>query len=98
ETNSLKNWLAAISKYKAIDYKRKYIKLKEKQQAHNDELKDQKTQDWQEMKKELSLETEILLNHLTPEDRNLFIDYYIHEKDTASIATELNLDKSAIHN
>ncbi|TAA72679.1 sigma-70 family RNA polymerase sigma factor [Planococcus salinarum] len=98
KTNSLKNWLAAISKYKAIDYKRKYLKLAEKQHAPDYNLESNQADDRQVLKKELSLETEALLDQLTPEDRKLFVDYYIDGKDTASLANELNVEKSAIHN
>lgn len=99
KANSFKNWLAAISKYKAIDYKRKYIKLAKKQQHGDYELEINRVNEEQlATKKELSLETEALLEQLTPEDRQLFIDYYIDGKDTASLANELSVNKSVIHN
>ena len=99
KTNSLKNWLAAISKYKAIDYKRRYIKLAEKQRPGDYELETNQADERQQvMKTELSLETEALLEQLTPEDRQLFIDYYIDGKDTTSLANELSVNKSVIHN
>jgi RNA polymerase sigma-70 factor (ECF subfamily) len=31
EKNSFKNWVAAIAKYKSIDYKRRYLKLLEQE-------------------------------------------------------------------
>lgn len=99
KTNSLKNWLAAVSKYKAIDYKRKYIKLAKRQKLGDYELEINQSDERQLiMKKELSLETEHLLEQLTSEDRQLFIDYYIDGKDTASLADEMNVKKSVIHN
>lgn len=98
ETNSLKNWIGAISKYKAIDYKRKYIKRAESQHTGEYDLEELSRVEMNGMKKELSLETESLLNQLTMEDRKLFIEYYINEKDTTALAKEMRIEKSAIHN
>lgn len=98
EKNSFKNWIAAISKYKSIDYKRKYIKRFEEQEMEENNLVSCLDGNIRGLEKELSLEMESLLSNLTPVDQELFINYYVHEQDTATLAEELQVGKSVIHN
>lgn len=48
------------------------------------------------MKKEASMEIEILVEYLTVEDQEVFIEYYIHEKDTAILADETQMNNWVI--
>lgn len=98
EKNSFKNWIAAISKYKSIDYKRKYVKFLAGQSLEEGDVESTLDDQIREINKELSLETESLLSQLNAEDRELLINYYVNEKDTATLANELQVNKSAIHN
>ncbi|MBE1556258.1 sigma-70 family RNA polymerase sigma factor [Sporosarcina limicola] len=98
EKNSLKNWIAAISKYKSIDYKRKYIKRLEEQEIEESSVASSLDDGIRGVEKELSLEMESLLSHLKQEDRELFIHYYVDEIDTATLAKELKVEQSVIHN
>lgn len=96
KTNSLENWIAAISKYKAIDYKRKYIEQAEKKQLAGSDWKEHRQHEMIKMKREVSMEIESLTDHLTAKDQELFSAYYI-EKDNAILAVETEMDHSVIH-
>lgn len=86
EKNTLKNWIGVISKYKTIDYKRKYIK-----HNINETLQDEILfVDKNLLKKEVEEEIEELLSNLKDSDKSLFIDYYIEELDIETIAKKRN--------
>lgn len=80
EKNTFKNWVAAVAKYKAIDYQRKYIKTQhealgeaesgETSGVHNVQIND----------------VEELLGHLSEGDRELFKAYYLQEIELKQIA------------
>ena len=70
--SSLKNWAAAIAKYKCIDYKRKYFN--ELNHCSLDEsIEDCKSRIADEIENEISE----ILACLSPEDRELFFRHYI---------------------
>ncbi len=50
------------------------------------------------MEEELSYEVDVLLNNLKKEDKELFISYYIEDKETEDIAREKGIKKSSIYN
>lgn len=86
EKNSFKNWLAAISKYKAIDYQRKYLK----------NLKDENIENTEIASTDNLLEK--LLTPLKPEDKQIFLMVYLEEKNLDEVSKELGLTKSVIYN
>ncbi len=94
EKNSLKNWIAAISKYKAIDYKRMHVKFLEQQNIEENDL----VSSLDDEKRELSLEMEDLLSQLKREDRELLVNYYVDEIDTVTLAKEQQVEQSVIYN
>lgn len=71
--STFKNWICAIAKYKAIDYKRKYIS------KINLEL-DPKLFYIDEKLSRLEIEEEIneILDFLNEKDKELFIRYYLN--------------------
>lgn len=90
--SSFKNWICAIAKYKAIDYKRKYIpKL-------NEEL-DSNIFYIDENLYRLEIEEEIneILNFLNDKDKELFIKYYLNGHKLEEIATDTNTNVSNLH-
>lgn len=98
EKSSFKNWLLAVSKYKAIDYKRKLAK-----QNNDLELEDQIlfSKDNIEDSYVLKEKREELLNFLEKGnqiDREIFIRKYIFDENTDKIAEHLNLSKGAVYN
>lgn len=50
------------------------------------------------LKNELSEEIEELLNCLIPEDRVLFIKYYLEDEDMSAIEKELGIKSGVIYN
>lgn len=71
--NDFKNWVCAISKYKAIDYKRKYISKIET----TDISQELYYIDTDLMKAEIEEEIKEILSHLNDKDRELFIKHYL---------------------
>ena len=98
EENSFKNWVAAISKYKSIDYKRKYIKLL--QEESFEEQKESRTKSVENilLEQEVSEEIESLLKKLAPTDRNIIKAHYIEEETVEELADRMGVRTSAIYN
>lgn len=99
EKGDFKNWLAAVSKYKCIAYKRKYLNLYLSQEEFN--LIDIKSEDniENEIEKiELKNEVEKLLENLKPKDREIFIRYYINEEKIRDIAKNQCVKEEVIYN
>ncbi|MEK4719274.1 sigma-70 family RNA polymerase sigma factor [Priestia sp. FSL W8-0524] len=92
EKNTFKNWVAAVAKYKAIDYQRKYIKTQhealgeaesgETSGVHNVQIND----------------VEELLGHLSEGDRELFKAYYLQEIELKQIAKKQETTISNLYN
>ena len=92
--NSLKNWIAAVAKYKAIDYKRKL-----RANMYEEEL----TEDIADPKNDILLadlrcEAEELLSNLPKDDRELFIRCYIMDESIGEISQKTNKSPSWIYN
>ncbi len=95
--SSFKNWLLAVSKYKAIDYKRSLSRadnlIIEEQilisniDVENEYILKEKKEELIEL---LQCEHEL--------DRELFIRKYILDEDIKSMCKEFNLSKGAIYN
>lgn len=96
--NTFKNWIAGISKYKSIDYKRKYLKYLEQQSLSNFELKIEDNALAELTEKELNEDLEQLLNCLKSEDKELFLKLYVEEEEINCISSETGLKKDIIYN
>ena len=92
--NSLKNWLCAVAKYKAIDYKRRFA-------AHIalplDEADVEAGRDGT-LEAEIRDEARELLKALSPEDRELFILRYIVGEEIGEISERTAKAPSQIYN
>lgn len=97
DRSSFKNWIAAISKYKSIDYKRKYYKLLLEQQI-DETIIDKYDTEQQALRNELEEETESILMYLNPQDRTLFFEYYVQEKDINTLSREMEKKPSVLYN
>lgn len=74
--SEFKNWIAGIAKFKAIDYKRKY--LRELDNENVDDLNITVDDSIHELlKNELSLEMQEMMNSLKEKDRELFYKLYV---------------------
>lgn len=95
--SSFKNWLLAVSKYKAIDYKRNLTK------QHNLQIEEQM------LISKINVENEYILKEKKEEllkllqyepelDRELFIRKYILDEEMHSLCKKFNLSKGAVYN
>lgn len=100
EKNSFTNWLASISRYKAIDYLRKYKRRKEITALgddFNNYESDEHQPELEMIEKEISDETEKLLSCLSKEDRDILLKLYVDEEDVEKISLEYGLRPSSIY-
>ena len=79
--NSLKNWIGAVCKYKAIDYKRKYCR-RFCTLPLDEAFEYPETQTESELKQDI----EEILSCLKPEDRELFYRHYILGEKVSEIS------------
>lgn len=92
--NILKNWIAAITKYKAIDYKRKYLKTLEHIDISELDIESDFTVEKEALKNELEYDIEEILKNLNQLDKQLFIKLFVKEESIKEISEELNIKPS----
>lgn len=97
EKNTLKNWIGAVAKYRAINYKRKFYRELTAGELTED-ITDGKGADADILKREIEEETISLLSGLSPDDREIFIKRYFHELSIDEIAAQKNKKPSWIYN
>ncbi|MTK13358.1 MAG: sigma-70 family RNA polymerase sigma factor [Clostridiaceae bacterium] len=97
EKSSFKNWLLAVSKYKAIDYKRSLVK-KDNVQIEEQVLVSKIDVENEYILKEAKEELIKLLQYEHKLDRELFIRKYILDQDMDSLCKKFNLSKGAVYN
>ncbi|MBV4415399.1 sigma-70 family RNA polymerase sigma factor [Clostridium tyrobutyricum] len=98
QNNNFKSWIAAISKYKAIDYQRKLIKVLNNQDIDGMEIKSRDTVDKELLQKENYNEMMKLLSNLKQQDREIFIRKYFNDEPSGDIAEKLNVNKEVVNN
>ncbi|ENK1244166.1 sigma-70 family RNA polymerase sigma factor [Clostridium botulinum] len=96
--NILKNWIAAIAKYKAIDYKRKYLKTLEHIDISQVDIESNFIIEKEILKSELDYEVEEILNNLNLFDKQLFIKLFLKEESIKEVSKEFNIKPSVIYN
>lgn len=93
DKNTFKNWICAIAKYKAIDYKRKYL--------NKIEISDLDEQNYYIDKNLLKIEIQEELNEtlkfLSEEDKEIFRRYYLNDESVIDIANDKKLAISSVH-
>ncbi|MDR3597294.1 sigma-70 family RNA polymerase sigma factor [Clostridium sp.] len=96
--SEFKNWIAGISKFKSIDYKRKYLKGLEYENIEdlNIMVPDNAHEDI--IKKELDGEVSEMLSCLKEQDRDLFYKLYVEEKEVKDVSNETGLKRDVIYN
>lgn len=98
EQSSLKNWIASISKYKAIDYLRKYAKELEDENIDYITGISDKEDNYKEVIEEgVSEELEKLIEPLNEDDKRIFRKLFYEEKTVEEISKEENLKKNTIY-
>ncbi|MGL5069343.1 MAG: sigma-70 family RNA polymerase sigma factor [Sarcina sp.] len=102
--NTFKNWVASVTRYKVIDYNRKYLKSRDyikysNEEFNGDEVKDSKALiDTNLLNKELREEIDDLLDNLKPKDKELFIKHYLEDKTVDNLAKETGMKSENIYN
>lgn len=95
--SEFKNWIAGIAKFKAIDYKRKY--LRELDNENVDDLNITVDDSIHELlKSELSLEMQEMMNSLKEKDRELFYKLYVEEIEVDKVSQETGIKRDVIYN
>jgi len=95
EKNSFKNWIAAIAKYKSIDYLRKNRLYPE--EIREDSALSESAEDTV-LKKELARDFQDILSVLPSEDREMFIAVYIEQEKPSAVAARYGIRTSALYN
>lgn len=95
--NSLKNWIGAVSKYRSINYKRKFYKELTAGEL-NEDITDGKEIDADLIKTEIDEEIQSLLSALKPVDREIFIQHYIQGEALKDISVTLKKKPEWIYN
>lgn len=96
--STFKNWLAGVTKYKTIDYQRKYIKHLKNENIDDLNIKTEDNSHKELIESELSEEMEKMLSHLKEKDRELFLKLYVDEQDIDSISEETGMHRDVIYN
>ncbi|MGE7768846.1 sigma-70 family RNA polymerase sigma factor [Peribacillus sp. NPDC096540] len=92
--NSFKQWIAAIAKYKAIDYQRKLITIKNQQFSVPD-INESMIKAKQSAEK---ICVDKLLDQLPASERTIFEKYYLEGTPSSEIAKEFNAKESWVYN
>lgn len=95
---SFKSWIGVISKFKAIDYKRKYLKLNSFENIDDIVIADDINVSDEIILKELKEEIHSLMDNLKEEDKQIFIRYYLKEESIEIISKDMSLKKDVIYN
>lgn len=98
DKGDFKNWIIAISKYKAIDYKRKYLKDLAEEGLNENLMDKNKDVDEDIIRGELVNELEELLSSLNDMDRKILKKIYFEDMKVNEVSNEMNLKKSYIYN
>lgn len=96
--SKFKNWLAGVSKYKCIDYKRKYLKNLLYEDIDNLDISVEDTSLDEILNNELGEDLDSMLNCLKEEDKDLFLKLYVQEKDINNICFETGMKRDVIYN
>ncbi|MDE6314729.1 MAG: sigma-70 family RNA polymerase sigma factor [Lachnospiraceae bacterium] len=96
--NTFPNWAAAIARYKAIDYLRKY--QQELQQVNIEDIVVPKEDTMLEklLEQEISEEIQALMSCMSKKDRELFWKIYVEEKTMEEVSRETGMKRAAIYN
>ena len=94
--NSFKNWIAGIARYRSIDYLRRYRKRFE-DVALSEDIGVEDRELLHLIDREISEETEAILQCLKPEDRALFEKLYIEELPMEAVCESFQTNPNVIY-
>ena len=96
EKGSFKNWIAAISKYKAIDYKRKLYKQSTDKNIDDYHLENEISIEGVIVAAENSRELLQAIDLLNEEDKEIFIRRYFLQESIENIAKEFCVERNIV--
>lgn len=91
-----KNWLGGITKFKCIDYKRRYLKDITYENIDDICLTDNSVR--QTIEKECNEGMQQILNCLNEQDRNIFYSLYIEQEGVDKVSRDTGIKKDIIYN
>ena len=94
--NSFKNWIAGITRYRSIDYLRRYRKRFE-DAALPEDIAVEDRELLRLIEQEISEETEAILRCLKSEDRELFEKLYIEEMPMETVCESFQTNQNVIY-
>ena len=99
EKNSFKNWIAAIAKYKSIDYLRKYKKEYQELSYEGQVFEEAVSKDEMSaiLEEEISERTKELLSCLKKTDRDIFMELYVEEASLDEISKKHKIKKPVLY-
>ncbi|MBO5424286.1 MAG: sigma-70 family RNA polymerase sigma factor [Lachnospiraceae bacterium] len=98
--SSFTNWIASITRYKAIDYLRKYRNSLSVSSLDSGDIKIYNKSDEVDLQlvgAEISEETEDMLSCLSEEDREILMKIYVDEEDVVNISSEYGIKPSTVY-
>ncbi len=98
ERNSFKNWAAAVARYQAIDYLRKYQRELQQVEIEDTLVSEEDMMFERLIDEEISEEMESMLSCLNEKDRILFWKLYVEEKPMDEVSRETGMKKEVIYN
>lgn len=98
EQNSFKSWIAAIAKYKAIDYKRKYLRTLDYSDIDKIDIADEVNLEKDLLNKELLEEIKGMLIQLSDKDKKILNDIFFEEISIEEASDKYKLKPSNIYN
>lgn len=96
EKGNFKYWIAAISKYKAIDYKRKYFEKSKTKSLDEFDLKSEISVENVLVLKENRQEVLLAINTMKPVDKEIFIRRYFLYEEIENIAKTFGVDRNLV--
>ncbi len=96
--SSFKNWVAGIARFKAIDYQRKYYKGINEQPLENIEIFSESSLEDEVLRDVINENLEKILNQLKPDEKQLFLDYYLKGRNVQEIAVEKDIKVTTVYN
>lgn len=98
DKSSIKNWIAGIARFKAIDYGRKYSAIRKHEIESDLEATYIDCRIETLENEELSQQMNSLIVSLSKQEQELFINIYIEEISVSDISNEMGMKKENIYN
>lgn len=96
--NTFKNWAAAVTRYRAIDYLRQYQRELRAVSIEETVIMKEDCTLAKLIEREISEEVEMMLDSLKPADKELFMKLYVEEQTVEQVSEETGMKQEVIYN